>query len=824
MALIVLVPGGQVQAQANAPLVVRLQAPAQVQVGEAIQLVLQVSEGSGSIGGMEASILYDPAAAEFAAFNPPAATAQTGLGRLIVPDGPAGSSVGYFTCATPECHEVGSALAAMASAGAASVANDRIGTVEILPLEAGQLEIHLDNLQIVDQTGQPLPVQIGQSSVTVQVGEGGVSHPAPVTPWQMPAAQTAAESSIASVDLTSDGKVDNADVMETALSWEIVHEQDAACDGSEAAADLNHDGCVTVADVQLATTKVGTTAPTSEPPQVDPSQFPNQLYLPSLQSDGTAASDSNDATAQSVAALTFVVNTVADDVDAKIGDGICRTAKGACTLRAAIAEANSHSGSDNITFAIAGSGVHTIQLTGRLPSLSDSSGGTTIDGYSQAGAARNTSPTVSNAKLMIEIRGQDVAFDALAITTSNNVVKGLSFYNLRRSLWIYGSAATQNIVVGNFIGTNAASTYSPASVSTSSAHGIMIEQGSQHNRIGGTSPAERNIISGNRRSGIGMWHWPTSYNIVYNNIIGLSADGTQRLGNRLHGIDMNFGASNNIIGGTATGQHNVVSGNSAQGIEISHDSSTQSNQIIGNFVGTYASGNVAGGFTRNSGYGIQVKDRVRNNTIANNVVANNTRGGLIIDNFGTCCLQGNVFQNNRIGIGINGAALGNFGNGITVLGPNSRIGPGNIIANNSADGILVGGGNDDDNNTITQNSIFANVSLGIDIAPTNTVNLNDSGDADSGPNQQLNFPVLSGARVDHVAGTACASCTVEIFISTGQSGKYGQGKTFVGSGKASTSGSFVVNVTGVALGNFVTATATDAAGNTSEFSANIQVK
>jgi len=229
----VLVPEGQVQAQGNAPLVVRLQAPAQVQAGEAIQIVLQISGGSGSIGGMEASVRYDPAAAEFATFNPPAATAQTGLGRLIVPNGPTGSAVGYYTCSTPECHEVGSALAAMASAGIASVANDRLATVDILPLEAGPLEIRLDNLQIVDQTGQPLPVQIGQGSVTVQVGEGGVSHPAPATPWQMPTAQTAAASSIAAVDLTGDGTINNADVMETALSWEIVHEQDAACDGSK---------------------------------------------------------------------------------------------------------------------------------------------------------------------------------------------------------------------------------------------------------------------------------------------------------------------------------------------------------------------------------------------------------------------------------------------------------------------------------------------------------------------------------------------------------------------------------------------------------------
>jgi len=518
-----------------------------------------------------------------------------------------------------------------------------------------------------------------------------------------------------------------------------------------------------------------------------------------------------------------VVNSVADDADASIGDALCRTAKNECTLRAAIAEANSHAGADKINFAIPGSGVKTIQLKGRLPSLSDAGGGTTMDGYTQPGSAVNTNASVSNAQIRIEIRGQDLTFDALAITSANNVVRGIAFYNFRKSLWIYGSGASQNVVVGNFIGTNAASSFGATSATTQQAHGVLIEQGAQHNRIGGITPAERNIISGNRRSGVGMWHWPTSYNIVYNNLIGLSADGVYRLGNRAHGIDMNFGASNNTIGGTAAGQRNVVSGNYFQGIEVSHANSTANNQIIGNYVGTYPNGNVAGGFTRNGGYGIQVKDRVRNNTVANNVIANNAKAGLVLDNFGTCCLQGNIIENNRIGIGINGAAMGNGGHGVSVTAPSSRIGPGNIIANN-ADGGIVIEGDDNDKNTITQNSIFANGGLGIDIAPTRTVNLNDAGDGDSGPNEQLNFPVITSARTDHVAGTACSSCLVEIFISSGQGGGYGQGQTFLGSGRANSAGTFLITFTPVPVGKWLTSTATDGLGNTSEFSANVVVK
>ncbi len=86
----------------------------------------------------------------------------------------------------------------------------------------------------------------------------------------------------------------------------------------------------------------------------------------------------------------FVVDSAADDADLG-SDGVCATAFGECTLRAAIEEANDvpngPGGPDEIHFAIPGSGVHTISPAGVLPPIIDP---LVIDGYTQPGARPNT--------------------------------------------------------------------------------------------------------------------------------------------------------------------------------------------------------------------------------------------------------------------------------------------------------------------------------------------------------------------------------------------------------------------------------------------------
>ena len=524
----------------------------------------------------------------------------------------------------------------------------------------------------------------------------------------------------------------------------------------------------------------------------------------------------------------IVVDSTADDADANPGNGACATIQGTCTLRAAIQEANLHPGADTIAFNIPGTGVKTITLGAALPTVGDTTGPTTIDGYTQPGSSPNTDPLASNAKIMVQITSPGSYSDnvyGLRLTSAGNVVRGLALFKLNSAVVLYGRGAHHNTIAGNFVGTDAAGNFAYPTIRTY-GDGVMMENGANNNSVGGTSPADRNVVSGNARRGVVMKGAGTSYNRVINNIVGLGPAGNKRLANIRHGIDVNTGSTNNRIGGTQPGERNVVSGNTDDGIEVSHGTDRYTitdNQVVGNFVGTDLTGENNPAYARNDKWGVLVEDRVRRTVVANNVVANNglgpDYGGVRVgeDSAGT------VVRDNHIGISLNGKSMPNDSHGVQIdgIGPTSsdnRV-ANNVIANNRLTGIRVIGANSD-RNTITRNSIFDNGTLGVDLAPLGQPNPNDASDADSGPNEQLNFPVLQAATSQQATGTACANCTVEVFLADGGAGAYGEGKTFVGSSVAGADGRFVVMLSGVAAGNYLTATATDPAGNTSEFSLN----
>ena len=156
--------------------------------------------------------------------------------------------------------------------------------------------------------------------------------------------------------------------------------------------------------------------------------------------------------------------------------------------------------------------------------------------------------------------------------SSGNTFRGLSMYQLWRKIWLAGPNAANNLIAGNFIGTNPrAPSPRPSFVGTAGG-GILIDNGAHDNIIGEATLAGRNVISGNQRSGIQITQPGTARNIVRNNIIGLSPDGTRDLGNRTHGIDNDQGPNDSIIGGTGPLQRNVISGNDVDGVEIVHDS------------------------------------------------------------------------------------------------------------------------------------------------------------------------------------------------------------------------------------------------------------
>jgi CSLREA domain-containing protein len=795
-----------------------IQAPTRVEVGDRIEIQLIVDHAR-DLAGYEAQLLFDPTAAHFSGLHQRDSDLRK-FGRDVIPlevtELPDGIAIGLASCPYPDCVRMKGNPQPRGANGRVRLATVLIGTDQ-----EGLLELSFEHLKFVDASGNEIAVDIPQTRIYVQVGsETGVGFPAPASTWEL----SPSAGATGNLDITGEGEVNYADAMEGAFEWILGREQGQPCGpANDLSRDVNGDGCIDVVDIQMVLANISSTRPRVQ--SGDPS-YPNP----------TAPKVTSEAEMQA-AALTFTVNSTSDAVDSNIGDGVCASSSG-CTLRAAISEANSHFGPDTILFSILGGGVQTIQLSSRLPSLSDGSGGTTIDGYSQPGAQPNTDNVVSNATIMIQIRGNGPsAFDAMLIQSAGNRIQGLSIFNARRGIWLSGSGARNNLILGNFLGTNAAGTFGYTS-SAIDANGVDIRSGAADNQVGGTSPAERNVISGNALDGMAFYSEGTDNNEVMNNLIGLAPGGNQRLSNLKHGIDINSGASYNIIGGTTADKRNIIAGNGqldvvdfVAGVEVSHDTLTTNNQILGNCFGTEPTCNTGPSWAANASYGIRVQDGVNNNTIAGNVIGNNLRGGIRITGSGT---TRNQIYNNRIGISLNNTALpnGNFGIQLGAVSRSNQIGPNNIIANSPIGVELLDAGTD--RHIITQNSIFNNNRLGIDLKPISGVTSNDNGDPDSGPNEELNWPVLSTATTTQVTGTACTEaavskpCTIEIFIaerktSDAGAGNYGQGKTFVGSGTTASNGSFAIAISGVTAGQYVTATATDANGNTSEFSSNMQV-
>ncbi|MFM8322664.1 MAG: Ig-like domain-containing protein [Chloroflexota bacterium] len=874
-------------------------APAAVPLGERIELQLIVDHAQ-DLAGYEAQLLFDTAAAHFSGLHQRDSDFKK-FGRDIIPleatELPDGVAMGLASCKFADCVQPGG-RAPVAKGANGRV---RIATVVIGTDQEGALELSLENTRFVDSQGSPLAVEILTPKVIVQVGQANADvFPAPksryewtasapaqraldlsqdgqlgyadameaATEWKLSreAGQPCGPANDLSRDTNGDGCLDVADVQ---LVLAMVQDGTAAPAAAPAAGPgaanpaatepvATEPSAIDPAATEPAVTEPAATNPAvtepiaiepavTEPSAIDPAatdpaviepapEPPAETVSPDPAAPVDAAAAAPDAI-QAAAALNFVVTSTSDLSDSNIGDGRCASNAG-CTLRAAIQEANKHQGPDTIFFNISGSGIQTIQLNSRLPALSDGSGGTTINGYTQPGAQANTSAQASNAQIRVEIRGKgSSSFDLLQILSANNRVQGLSFFNGRRSIWLYGKGSRNNVIVGNFIGTDAAGSFR-STTHTLYASGVAIDSGASANQVGGTGAANRNVISGNARHGVEFHSDGSDNNVVINNLIGTNPAGNARLMNLRHGIDVNSGASYNIFGGSSTGERNIISGNGelqndtfTAGIEISHDTLTGYNQVLGNCFGTDVTCNSAPSWAYNSHYGIRMEDGVNNNIVAGNVIVNSRQGGIRMTGSGS---NRNQMYNNRIGVTLNGTAApnGNFGIQISNASKFGRIGPNNIIANNPVGIQLMSAG--DDQHTITRNSIYNNNRLGIDLGTISGVTPNDSSDSDSGSNQELNFPVLTSAATGSVSGTACATsnvskpCTIEIFIaerktSDSGAGNYGQGKTFVGSGTTNSNGAFTISISGVSIGQYLTATATDASGNTSEFARNIQV-
>jgi trimeric autotransporter adhesin len=223
---------------------------------------------------------------------------------------------------------------------------------------------------------------------------------------------------------------------------------------------------------------------------------------------------------------------------------------GVGSLRQAMFNANVTPGADVIDFNIAGSGVKTITPTTALPKIT---GPVTINGYSQPGAEPNTKAVGSDALLKVEISGFGGGA-GLVITGSNSTIKGLVINRSGSGIRIDGPTATGNRVVGNYLGTDVSGTQDLGN----DAYGLTVD--GANNTIGGEATAARNVISGNDRLGILFEDTGGGGNEVVGNYVGTDKNGTAPLGNSSFGIAIDD-INNNTIGGTTAAERNVISGN-----------------------------------------------------------------------------------------------------------------------------------------------------------------------------------------------------------------------------------------------------------------------
>ena len=498
------------------------------------------------------------------------------------------------------------------------------------------------------------------------------------------------------------------------------------------------------------------------------------------------------------------------------------------SLHQAILDTNVIPGADTIAFAIPGAGVQTIIPLSPLPPLTDDAG-VTIDGYSQPGAAANTLLTGENARILIELDCSLVPpFGCLHITSSNNRVQGLSVHGAVIGQIVI-SAAANNVVTGNFIGTDPTGTNG----FPTGGDGVLIFQAATANRVGGSLPAERNLISGNHAIGVEITFSGSDGNVVEGNQIGLAADGRTPLPNN-RGILINIDSSGNRVGGPSPGQGNVISASTNNGLTIGGGSN---NVVQGNLIGTDTLGQVP---VPNRDFGVVLVDSAANivggpSPGAGNVISGNGLGGVVLLE-----TTDNIIQGNRIGTDAAGShPIPNMGfGGLFIVGgvTNTRIGggpgAGNIIAYNTGPGVALAANDSGPpvGCAIRGNAIYANTALGLDL-DADGVTANDACDSDGGPNNLQNFPVLesaiAGLQNVIIRGTLnsapATTFTLDFYSNPvcDPSG-FGQGQIFLGSTTVTTddacNASFAVTLP-MAAGAFVTATATDAAGNTSEFSA-----
>jgi hypothetical protein len=460
------------------------------------------------------------------------------------------------------------------------------------------------------------------------------------------------------------------------------------------------------------------------------------------------------------------------------------------TLREAMASAESDGGPSTITFdpALAGG---TIALLSGLPPLWE--GGTSID----ADLGGNCTPDIA-------LDGSQLGFgNSLSVDSSGNLVRGLAIHGFppcgfAGELVINGPGASGNVVECTWIGLDLAGSPSPGH-----CYGIKVHGGASDNRIG---PGNR--ITASAADGIGV---EDGNNGGYPEFVGLTPDlvtvvdpidltdeGCSFLRQRGGAVFFDSGGHpfTENIGLRLTGRITVV----AEG-DYSFSLSNLDDQgrlfVLDETLIDWPGGGVPEPVVKHLGVGSHL--------LRLDYQEWSGHAGLRLEVTGpqpaTLTTTGNTG-------GCGSGLAGLCGQFYQLRVPSER-------------------------NRITANAIWSNNGNGIALGWGCSPQPNDPDDLDLGPNTVLNYPALTGVSwaqipgspdVFNVSGTAPPGATVEVFVGEGIPDSHGEGKVYLGDGVADGNGdfSFPVEIPLGLTAPRLTATATDAIGNTSEFALNLE--
>ena len=437
------------------------------------------------------------------------------------------------------------------------------------------------------------------------------------------------------------------------------------------------------------------------------------------------------------------------------------------TLRQALTDANNTPGTDDIAFALPGPAPFTINLLTGLPPLTEA---VNLDATTQTGFINKPVVVLNGIAIGTQVNGLTLnsagntlrglvlqnfpkfGIEALAALAGSNTIQtcfigtdangtvaqtnvfggihlGASSANLiggtnaldgnlisgngNDGIWIEGQPGSAgNRILGNRIGT----TWDGTTALGNAQLGVRITAG-QFNLVGSSAPGARNLISGNGQSGIAIEGSTATNNWIQGNYIGLNNTGAAGITNREYGVRLVSGARFNLVGGTNSGEGNVIAANARSGVDLS--AGAQNNLIQGNFIGTSPAGTTALP-NRESGIALSA---ATNNLIgglppgARNIISGNAQAGVFL----TGLSRSNHVTGNFIGVDATGTnALGNIGSGVLITNAtvnfigNSAAGSGNVISGNLDSGVILR------LVTTTNNQVLGN-RIGTDVTGTKAI-------------------------------------------------------------------------------------------------------